>query len=93
MDPVYAKLRYTELELDLFKRLAVAYNQLEKLYNGDFPSTAEKKYRNDIWEESRYAYDQLSDAQNFAWDIAEKMTHDLDDEDWCAFDGIRCGDL
>ena len=92
-DPVYMKLRYSELELQLLKKLAVAYRKLDDLYNGEFPTENASPRRNDIWDSARFYSEELSSAQNFAWDIANEMTNDLSDEEWYAIDAIKSGEL
>lgn len=83
LDPVYKKIRYSELELELMSKLATAKKALETISDRDYESSAKPTYSgSSAYEYAESAYQQLQDCESYASNVANNLFENFDDEEY-----------
>ena len=82
-DPVYVKLRYTELELLLMKKLKEAHKALDTIANRDYYTNAKPTFSgSSMYDYAESAGQMLGDCEMYAQNIADGLFDDFDDEEY-----------
>lgn len=83
LEPVYKKMRYSDLELKLMSKLAIAKKALETISDRDYESSAKPVYSGSSpYEYAESADQRLQDCESFASDAAYALFDDFDDEEY-----------